>query len=400
MRVTLLTHYYPPEVGAPQARLSALARGLSRRGVEVTVHTGFPHYPDGVIQPPYRNRPLLKEDEDGVRVVRSAVYPVPNRGFGRRIANHVSFGLSALATAPAAGPADAVIVETPPLLLAGSAIAYSRGKGAALIVNVSDMWPDSAVELGTLRRPRLVSAARSLEHACYRAGAAIVCPTRGIETALGNLEEASGKVHRIPPSVDPELFPAAPQRSNGAFRVLYAGTVGMSQGVGTLMDAAELLGDQREIEIVIAGDGAEGPELRRRLAEGRLRNVEMLGRVPHERIPELYAEADAAVVLLRDKPLFEGALPTKMFEAMSAGRPLVLSAAGEAASLVEEASCGVVVPPERPRELADALTALAGDRERAGELGAAGRRAVIEHYSRADAIDRWDELLRELTRES
>jgi len=117
MRVTLLTHYYPPEVGAPQARLSALARGLSRRGVEVTVHTGFPHYPDGVIQPPYRNRPWRIEEEDGVRVVRSAVYPAPNRGFGRRIANHLSFGLSALASAPAAGPADAVIVETPPLLL-------------------------------------------------------------------------------------------------------------------------------------------------------------------------------------------------------------------------------------------------------------------------------------------
>ena len=129
MRVTLLTHYYPPEVGAPQARLSALARGLSRRGVEVTVHTGFPHYPDGVIQPPYRNRPWLTEDENGVRVVRSAVYPAPNRGFGRRIANHVSFAFSALATAPAAGPADAVIVETPPLLLAGCLDRLLEGQG-------------------------------------------------------------------------------------------------------------------------------------------------------------------------------------------------------------------------------------------------------------------------------
>jgi hypothetical protein len=167
MRVTLLTHYYPPEVGAPQARLSALARGLSRRGVEVTVHTGFPHYPDGVIQPPYRNRPWMVEEGSGVRVVRSVVYPAPNRGFGRRIANHAFFALSAVATARASGPTDAVIVETPPLLLAGSAIAYARAKGAALVVNVSDMWPDSAVALGTLRRPRLVSSARRLEHACY-----------------------------------------------------------------------------------------------------------------------------------------------------------------------------------------------------------------------------------------
>jgi colanic acid biosynthesis glycosyl transferase WcaI len=398
VRVILLTHYYPPEVGAPQARLSALAEGLRHRGVEVTVHTGFPHYPDGVIQPPYRNRPWSKEEANGVRVVRSAVYPAPNRGFARRIANHVAFATSALATAPAAGPADAVLVETPPLLLAGSAVAYARAKGAPLIVNVSDMWPDSAVELGTLRRPRLVAAARALEHACYRAAAAIVCPTRGIETALDGLDESRGKVHRIPPSVDPDLFAASPPRENGAFRVLYAGTVGMSQGVGTLMDAAELLEGDAGIEIVIAGDGAEGPELRRRLAEGRLANVTMLGRVPHQRIPELYADADAAVVLLRDKPLFEGALPTKMFEAMSVGRPLVLSAAGEAARLVEESSCGVVVPPERPRELAAAIGDLARDRERAGELGAAGRRAVTERYSRAEAVDRWHRLLRDVAR--
>lgn len=397
MRVTLLTHYYPPEVGAPQARLSALARGLSRRGVEVTVHTGFPHYPDGVIQPPYRNRPWLTEEQDGVRVVRSAIYPAPNRGFGRRIANHVSFAFSAVATARASGPADAVIVETPPLLLAGSSIAYSKAKGAVLVVNVSDMWPDSAVALGTLRRPRMVSAARRLEHACYRAADAIVCPTRGIEAALGDLEESRGKVHRIPPSVDPELFPVAPRRRNGAFRVLYAGTVGMSQGVGTLMDAAEILDGNAEIEIVIAGDGAEGPELRRRLEQGGLHNVTMLGRVPHERIPDLYADADAAVVLLRDKPLFEGALPTKMFEAMSAGRPLVLSAAGEAAMLVQEASCGVVVPPERPNELAAALSDLAGDRERAGRLGEAGRQAVVEGFSRERAFDRWYGLLTGLT---
>src|SRR5262249_42740255 len=211
------------------------------------------------------------------------------------------------------------------------------------------------------------------------------------------LGESRGKVHRIPPSVDPELFPVTPSRNNGVFRVLYAGTVGMSQGVGTLVDAAQLLGDATDVEIVIAGDGAEGPEQRRRLAEDGLDTVRMLGRVPQGRIPELCAEADAAVVLLRDKPLFEGALPTKMFEAMSAGRPLVLSAAGEAATLVEESSCGVVVPPERPRELAAALTDLARGRDHGGERGAGARGAVLEAYSREEAFDRWYGLLTSLT---
>ena len=243
-----------------------------------------------------------------MQVVRSAVYPVPNRGFGRTDRQPRLVRRSARWRAlQSSGPADAVIVETPPLLLAGSSIAYARGKRAALIVNVSDMWPDSAVELGTLapappgeRSPR--ARARLLP-----GGRRDRLPDPGNRDRAG---AARGGRREGPP--DPaerrsgRSFPArrlAPTARSGSST---PGTVGMSQGVGTLMDAAELLDDESAIEIVIAGDGAEGPELRRRLAEGRLPNVTMLGRVPHERIPELYAEADAAVVLLRDRPSVRG----------------------------------------------------------------------------------------------
>ena len=108
MRVTFLTHYYPPEVGAPQARISTLARLLAERGISVTVHTGFPHYPDGRVRPPYRVRPCLVESQGPVRLIRSAVYPAPNRGFGRRLAGHLSFAGSALLTSRCAGAADVV----------------------------------------------------------------------------------------------------------------------------------------------------------------------------------------------------------------------------------------------------------------------------------------------------
>ena len=98
MRIRFLTHYYPPEVGAQQTRISALARGLAGRGDEVSVHTPPPHYPDGRVRPGYRNRPLTVETDDGVTVYRSGVYPAPNRGFARRLANHASFATSALAS--------------------------------------------------------------------------------------------------------------------------------------------------------------------------------------------------------------------------------------------------------------------------------------------------------------
>jgi glycosyltransferase involved in cell wall biosynthesis len=400
VRATFLTHYYPPEVGAPQARIAALARGLGDRGVAVTVHTCPPHYPDGVIRPGYRNVPWRDERLETTRIVRSAVYPAPNRGFARRLANHASFALSALATAPATGPADVVVVETPPLFLAGIAIPYASLKGAPLVVHVADLWPDSAVELGALRRPRLIAAARRLERSCYAAAAAIVCPTLGIAAELRRRPEAGPKVHRIAPSVDVERFTVDPRRDGGRFRILYAGTVGLGQGLDTLISAATRLADEGiadgEIEVVIAGDGADAPALRERLAREGPPNTRMIGPVPHERVPSLYAEADAAAVLLRDLPLFRGALPSKLLEAMAAARPVLLSAGGEAADLVQQAGAGLVVPPEQPGELARAIVELHRDPERARRMGAAGRRVVVERFGRDRAVEEWMQVLGEV----
>jgi glycosyltransferase involved in cell wall biosynthesis len=412
VRLRILTHYYPPEVGAPQVRLAALARGLASAGAEVTVHTGFPHYPDGEIKPPYRNRPLRLEWMDGVRVMRSWVYAAPNRGFGRRLANHASLATAALAAAPIGGPADVLLVETPPLLLAGAAVAYARAKRARLVLNVADLWPDSAVEMGTLSSRRAIGAARRLERRAYREATAIACPTEGIFATLRARPEAAAKVALMRPAVDLARFDGAltPQKSAAAngraedagaqpLRVLYAGTVGLAHGLGTLLDAAEEI-EQRGASdglpsptATIAGDGAEAPSLRARLAAGRPAGVRMLGAVPAEHIPRLYAENDVAVVMLRDLPIFEGALPTKLLEAMAAGRPVVLAGRGEAARLVETEGCGLVVPPEDPRALAGALTSLAADPGRGAAMGAAGRRAAERDFGREAWLRRWYDLL-------
>jgi glycosyltransferase involved in cell wall biosynthesis len=403
VRVVLLTQYFPPEVGAPQTRISALARGLAGRGVEVVVHTCPPHYPDGEIKGGYRNRLLGRERVDGVRVVRSAVYAAPNRGFARRLGGHLSFAGSALVTGAATGPADVVVVETPPLFLAGAAIAYAKGKRARLVLNVADLWPDSAVELGALNSPAAIKAARVVERAAYRSAAAIACPTEGIFETLESRVESAGKAALMRPAVDLDRF--APVASGGAsgerpadspLRVLYAGTVGMAHGLGTLLDAAALLAARSgapAVEVTIAGDGADGPALRERIAGGGLENVRMLGAVPADQIPRLYAEADIAVVMLRDVPLFHGALPTKMLEAMAAGRPVVLAARGEAARVLDAAGAGVVVAPEDPVALADAFAALAADPERRARFGAAGRCAVEEEFGREPWLDRWQALL-------
>ena len=203
-------------------------------------------------------------------------------------------------------------------------------------------------------------------------------------------------MRHVPPAVDLERFAAIPERpprTDGPLRVLYAGTLGIAQVVGVLLQAAALAGPEI-VELVIAGEGAEGAALEQQ-ARG-LANVELLGAVPAARIPALYEGVDAGVVPLRDLPIFSGALPTKLFEVLAAGRPAIVAARGEAAELVREAGAGVIVSPEDPQALAEAFQTLRGaPPEQALQMGRRAR-LTARAFSRAGAVERWYELLRNL----
>ena len=396
MRVCFLTHYFPPEVGAPQTRIELLARTLAQQGAEVVVHTCFPHYPDGVVRAPYRNRPWFVERRDGIRVVRSLVYPARNAGFIPRLLDHASFALSAPATARLSGSIDVVVAETPPLFTAAAGVVYATVKRAACVVNVADRWPASAIELGALRHPGAIAAAEALERWIYRQADRIVAPTAGIVAALGGHPDAALKCRRVWPVIDVERFdPRLPSRSAPGLdplRVLYAGTVGLAQGLEVLVEAARLAG-AGVVQLTIAGDGAELPRIRALVAQRAASNVRLLGAVRAEHIPALYADADAGAVLLRDLPIFRGALPTKMFEVMAAGRPLLVAAPGESAAIAHEAKAGLVVAPGDTAGLADAFRRLRADPALRVALGGAGRRYAEERLGARRAADAWLEQL-------
>jgi glycosyltransferase involved in cell wall biosynthesis len=394
LRVLFLTHYYPPELGAAPARIAALARGLADRGLRVTVHTGFPHYPSGMIAHPYGNRPLLIERDGAVRVVRSVIYPTPNRGFARRLTNHAVFACGSLATCFASGPVDVVVAETPPLFTAAAGVAYAAAKRAALALNVSDLWPESAIELGALPDGRAATAAHALARLCYRRSRLIAAPTRSIVESLDERAEARGKVVHVPPAVDLERFAGMeprPPRAGAPLRVLYAGTLGVAQGLDVLLAAAALAGPE-VVELLIAGEGPEGEELGREVRERRLSNVRLLGAIAPERIPSLYGDVDVGVIPLRDRPIFAGALPTKLFEVLAAGRPAILAMRGEAAELVRSAGAGLAVAPEDAPALAQAFRRLRDDPQQALAMGERGR-VCARAFDRASAVGRWEELL-------
>jgi glycosyltransferase involved in cell wall biosynthesis len=395
VRVCFVTHYFPPENGAPQTRIALLARTLAASGVSVTVHTCFPHYPEGRIIPPYRNRPWQVEHRGDVTVVRSAVYPAANSGFGRRLADHMSFALSALATARLSGPADVVVGESPPLFTGAAGAAYARLKRAAYVVNVADRWPASAIELGVLRDRRAIAAGSALEREMYRRADLVVAPTAGITSALEQTPEARGRTRRVWPFVDLDRFDPAPRTSTGGpIELLYAGTVGLAQGLDVLVEAARLAGPE-VVRTTIVGAGAAAQELRTAIVRDSIENVRMLGPMPAESIAQLYAGADAAAVLLRDLPIFRGALPTKTLEAMAAGRPAIVAARGEAVDLVTRAGAGLVVEPGDPQAFAAACRRLAAEPELRLALGRSGRAYAEQHLGARAARDGWARLLDE-----
>jgi glycosyltransferase involved in cell wall biosynthesis len=402
MRILLVCHYFPPEVGAPQARVSALARTWAADGDEVTVLTGMPHYPTGVVPPAYRRAIRRLESSDGYRVVRTWVYATPNRGVARRTIGHLSFVVSSvLLGCRACGPADTVVVSSPTLLSVAAAWLLARLKRARLVVEVRDLWPALFVDLGILTCRRLIRLLERLELAAYAAADAVVVVSDGFRANLIARGVPPGKVHTIRNGVQLDRFdPAAPAdpavrarlgAEAGDCLVLYAGTHGLSQGLPAVADAAASLAGE-PVRFAFVGEGADKPRLRRRVDELGLRNVTLLPSVAHEEMPALLAAADVCLVPLRDLPLFSAFIPSKMFEYLAAGKAVVGAVAGEAARILLDAGAAAV-PPEDRGALAGAIRALAADPRRRTVMGRRGRAHVERCFDRVALAREYRKIL-------
>lgn len=399
MRIILLTHFYAPEIGAPQTRLAETVRELANRGHRVTVVTGPPHYPDGHVRAGYSPfRPTVAH-EAGTRVVRLPMIPRPNLGIVDRVVDQGSFSLAALSAAACRG--DVYLVESPPLFLAATGALVSLIGNRPLLLHVADPWPDFPIAMGALRDPRLIRGSYALERLAYARAARITTVTEGLVDLLAAKPAAAGKVALLPNGVDVDRFQTAHDRvvtrrsmgwSDELFHASYIGTVGLAQGVGTLLDAAAgLVG--RPVQINIVGDGAERRDLEEAARRRGLSNVRFHDPVPRDRVPALLTASDAAIVMLRRGALYEHSLPTKLVEALAAGRPVVVAADGEAARIVAEAGAGFTAPAEDVEALRAAIVACSeGDLRQMGERG---RAAARRDFDRRELVGRLEGYLRE-----
>ena len=405
MRVLLVTHYYPPESGAPQARLSEMAARWVQDGLDVTVLTGMPNHPTGVVADGYQGAVTRREKRDGVRVLRTWLFATPNQGLVKKTLGHLSFMVSSVVLGgPRVGRTDVVVVSSPTFFSIGSAWLLARMRRARLVVEVRDLWPAIFVELGVLTNRRVIAVLERLELAAYRAADAVVVVTDGFRDDLVRRGVPATKVTTIRNGVDLERFwpstgPTAADRSwlgvpEGDLLVLYIGAHGISHGLASVVEAARLVADER-IHVSLVGEGADKEAVRARVEELGVRNVSMLPGVPRDRVPALVAAADVCLVPLRDVPLFATFIPSKMFEYLGAGKAVVGAVTGEPARILEEAGA-VVVRPEDPGALARALRALAADPDRCVRMGAAGRAYVEQHFDRRALADAYASLLRGL----
>jgi len=407
--VLFLTPYYPPEVGAPQTRISETATRLARRGHAVTVLTTLPNYPTGVVPAEYRGGKRRREEVDGVRVLRVWSYISPNRGFLRRILAQLSFGALAgprgTGEIRRGGKPDIIIVESPPLFDSYSGRYLARRFRAPYIFTVADIWPESAVQLGILRNRLLIRMAERLEWTSYLRAGAVWSVTAGIRQTLIERGLPADKVFLLPNGVDTQKFKPLPRAEaretlgwDDRFTVLYAGTIGLAHGLDTLLTAADLLKGRSDIRFVLAGAGAAKDALMAEASRRQLENVTFLDPQPHNLMPTLISAADASLVSLRNLPLFQSALPSKMYEAMACARPIILAVDGEARDLVErEAGAALHIEPENPQALAEVTLRLKDDPELAQRLGARGRAFVQQRFDRDQLVVALEERILQLT---
>lgn len=406
MNVLFLSDNFPPESNAPASRLHEHARHWVRLGHHVTVITGAPNFPEGKVYPGYENRWHQTEVIDGIRVVRVKTFIAANEGLAGRTLDYLSFMAMSVATGAIERRPD-VLVATSPQFFAGlGGAALGALRRLPFVLEVRDLWPASIAAVGALRDGRVLNALERLELALYRRADAVIVVTQAFRADIAERGIPRGKIHVVPNGADlgwcaPRPRDASLTREHGLegkFVVGYIGTHGMAHGLERVLDAAELLRDATDIVFFFAGAGAERASLEASVARRRLDNVRLVPRQPKARMSALWSVCDLTLVPLRADPVFATVIPSKLFEAMAHGVPIVIAVPeGEATALVRDTGAGVVVPPEDPAALAAAISELQRAPERLGEL-AARALAAAPRFSRQHQAERMIEVLERVVR--
>jgi colanic acid biosynthesis glycosyl transferase WcaI len=409
MKILYISQYFPPEMGAPAARASELSKHWADAGHDVTVLTGFPNHPTGVVPSEYRKkfrRLVSCEQVHGVKLVRSWLLPFPNRKAYERMLNYSSFCLSAASTGLFLSRPDVVIATSPQLLVALAGWWVARCKRVPFVFEVRDLWPESLAAVGagdgnSLLHRTLAKIAGFL----YRHADRIAVVTLAFEDHLvRHWPVPRKKISVVENGVETDLFAPQPATAlrkelaaEGKFVVSYIGTIGMAHSLETILEsAAKLRGTNPEIIFLVVGEGAEKERIILLARELGLDNVRFVDQQPREEIPTYICASDACLVLLKKNDVFKTVIPTKMLEFMSCARPVILGVDGQARTILEKAEAGLIIEPENSEALTNAICTLASNPEMAGKLGRNGRDYIVRNCSRRETAEKYIRVLEAL----
>jgi len=347
---------------------------------------------------------ITLQECEGISVVRAYTYPALHRNFMWRVASFLSFMFTSVLAARSAGAADIVMGTSPPMFQALSAWLVSAIRRRPFLLEIRDLWPDFAIDMGVLRNPILIELSRWLERFLYDRATHLLVNSPAYRDYLIQKGIPKNKISLVPNGVETEMFdPIArgyPFREKwhlqNRFVVTYAGALGMANDIETLLRAANLLGELKKIHFLLVGDGMERPNLERMVRERGLKNVTFTGALPKSEMPEVLAASDACVAILKDISMFRTTYPNKVFDYMAAGRPTILAIDGVIREVVEAAEGGIFVPPGDELSLAKAIKALYFDQERSQGMGRAARNYVTKHFHRRDQAQRFVKLIEDI----
>jgi len=382
--------------------MKQLCDDLASYGHKVTIFTSFPHYDSDRIWERYRGKVWLRERLGNLDVFRLYIYvPKQKNWIVGRILNYASWNMLSTMGGILAGKQDIVFVPSPPLTNGIAGFAISRIRRVPFVYNVQDIYPDVAVRLGILKNARIINTFRSLERFTYSKAAAVSVISENFKCNLIRKGVPEDKLFVIPNFVDPEFIRPLPRHNrlsaaqglHDYYIVLFAGNIGLSQGLEQVLETANILKGHPEIYFLIVGNGATKRSLISTAQRLRLRNVRFLPFLPHNDVPELYASSDVCLVPLK-RGLTEESVPSKVYSILAAAKPLIASVDKDSDTwrLVKDADCGICIPPEDPKALADAILNLHRDRSRGLRMGENGRKFVESRFSRQRIAKEYERL--------
>jgi glycosyltransferase involved in cell wall biosynthesis len=398
MHILFLTDNFPPEVNAPASRTHEHCRQWVAAGEQVTVITCAPNFPTGRVFAGYRNRLWQEERIDGIRVIRVWSYIAANEGFATRILDYLSYMFSALIASLFVRRVDVVVATSPQFFTAVAGWAVGALKRKPFVFELRDIWPESIKAVGAMGDSLAIRMLEHVELFLYRRAALIVSVTESFRASLGRRGIDIGKIEVITNGVDTSRF--APRERDadleralgleGCFVAGYVGTHGMAHGLETLLQAALMLQEQpgaERIRLLLLGDGARKAELKAQAASMGLRNVLFIDSVPKHEVVRYWSLLDVSVIHLRRTELFTTVIPSKLFECMGMGLPVLHGVEGESADIVRREEVGIPFQPENAEALARLLSQLNEDRARCRQLAARGPEAA-RRYDRAVLAER------------